>query len=84
MSAQIRKFVKARFGVRRLLAIGAVLLSGPGALLSAQDTRTVVEPTFPTTCTALAATQAITKALFPFEFSVNSTALPDAQLFNAA
>ena len=48
--------VTMRLSVRRLVAVMVVAAS---MTVQAQDTRTVVEPTFPMTCTALAAQQAI-------------------------
>jgi hypothetical protein len=48
--------------VSRLAPLAALLLAGSFSFLLAQDTRTVTQPTFPTTCTTLAATQSITSA----------------------
>ncbi len=56
----------------------AILLLFPAALLRAQDTRTVNEPAFPATCTALAATQSIANGEPTSETSLDTSRIQSA------
>jgi hypothetical protein len=59
MFAQFHLVVQMRFCVRALTLAATFVVLNLAGLMYAQDTRTVLEPTYPATCTALAAQQAI-------------------------
>jgi len=69
---------------RALSILAAGLLAAPVSLLQAQDTRTVNQPVFPTTCTTLAATQSITTAGEPTSETTFDTTRIQTALSGAA
>jgi len=74
--------MSAKSSALSILATG--LLVAPLSLLQAQDTRTVNQPTFPTTCTTLAATQSITTAGEPTSETAFDTTRIQTALSGAA
>ncbi len=78
MFAQLALDLKMRFSVRVLLSLVVFTVFLPAIAVEAQDTRTVVEPTFPATCTALAAQQAIVSGEPTSETTLDTTRIQTA------
>ena len=78
MFAHFAPVVRTRFGVRSFAALVVFFVSISATLLRAQDARTVVEPTFPTTCTALAAQQTIVSGEPASETTLDTTRIQAA------
>jgi polygalacturonase len=78
MFAQFDLVISMRRNARALFALMVLSVFAPAAVLKAQDTRTVVEPTFPATCTALAAQQAIVSGEPASETTLDTTRIQTA------
>jgi hypothetical protein len=78
MSVTFRSLLKSNLRLRVILAAVIVALALPASLLQAQDTRTVLEPVIPSTCTAIAAQQAIASGEPTSETTLDTTAIQTA------